>query len=121
MFAALVAAFVFAACGGPAASSSSAGVVVASVGVCHAIAALPDAAKAQRAFDNEAHEALHALAADTRLDRAMTASVLESMERVESDFAGAADPDALRADLAGLLEAADDALAAIGQAVPACA
>lgn len=100
--------------------SSPAGLVAASAGVCHAIAALPDMTKAQRAFDNEAHEALHALAADARLDRAMAAGVLESMQRVEADFAQATGPDALGRDLSALLEAADDALAEIGQAVPGC-
>ena len=77
-----------AACGGAGSSSSPAGHRAASVGVCHAIAVLSDAGDAERAFDNEAHGALHALAADPRLDRAMPARVLESMERVDRTSQG---------------------------------
>lgn len=111
---------VLAGCGGAASGSSSAGHGAASAGVCHAMAALPDVTDSQRAFNNEAHEALHALAADPRLDRTIAARVLESMQRVEADFAQAAGPDALGIDLSTLLEAADDGLAEVGQAVPAC-
>ena len=104
--------------GSPAATA--AGLSQSSAGVCAAIAALPDAAAAERAFDNSAHEALHGLAADPRLDRIASAAVLESMERVESDFAEPSGTQALAADLATLLEAANRALRAIGEAAPAC-
>jgi hypothetical protein len=92
-----------------------------SSGVCEAILALPDAAAADRAFINVAHQALHRLAADNRLDRPMSARVLETMQRVEADFSGATDSASLGVDLAALREAADAALSAIGEEVPACA
>lgn len=92
-----------------------------SAGVCQAIVALPDAAAAERAFINVAHQALHGLAADNRLDRPMSARVLETMQRVEADFSGATDAPSLGVDLAALREAADAALGAIGEEVPACA
>jgi hypothetical protein len=104
--------------GSPAATA--AGLSQSSAGVCAAIAALPDAAAAEHAFDNSAHEALHGLAADPRLDRIASAAVLESMERVESDFAEPSGTQALAADLATLLEVANRALRAIGEAAPAC-
>jgi hypothetical protein len=91
-----------------------------SSGVCEAIVALPDAAAAERAFINVAHQALHGLAADIRLDRPTSARVLETMQRVEADFSGT-DAPSLGRDLAALRVAADSALSAIGEEVPACA
>jgi hypothetical protein len=97
------------------------GLTASSSGVCQAIHALPDAAAAERAFINVAHQALHGLAADNRLDRRMSARVLETMQRVEADFSGATDAPSLGLDLAALRAAADGALRAIGEEVPACA
>ena len=97
------------------------GLTASSSGVCQAILALPDTAAADRAFINVAHQALHSLAADNRLDRPMSARVLETMQRVEADFSGATDSPSLGLDLAALQAAADAALRAIGEEVPACA
>jgi hypothetical protein len=97
------------------------GLTTSSSGVCQAIVALPDVSAAKRAFANLAHEALHSLAADPRLDRAMSARVLESMQRVEADFDQSSDAAALTGDLAALHAVADSALRAIGEDVPACA
>jgi hypothetical protein len=111
----------------PAAAASAApaqpgsGLTASSSGVCEAIVALPDAAAAERAFINVAHQSLHGLAADNRLDRPMSARVLETMQRVEADFSGATDAPSLGRDLAALQAAADAALRAIGEEVPACA
>ena len=110
----------------PAASTSAtpgepgSGLTASSSGVCQATLALPDAAAAERAFLNVAHQALHGLAADNRLDRPMSARVLETMQRVEADFSGATDAPSLGVDLAALRAAADGALRAIGEEVPAC-
>jgi hypothetical protein len=85
---------------------------------------MPDAAAAARIFTDEAHEALHALAADPHLDRALAARILESMERLESDLEApgvSATSAALSADLSTLHDATDRALEAIGLPVPACA
>lgn len=82
---------------------------------------LPDRSAAKRAFVNLAHQALHDLAADPRLDRSMSARVLEAMEKVEADFSRSPDVGALTDDLAKLLAAADSALRALGEEVPACA
>ncbi len=90
----------------------------AAVGVCSAIGALPDAAAAERTFTNDAHEALHALAAAPGLDRSVSARLLESMEQVEADFEGGSGN--LSDDLGALHAAAGVALAGIGQAVPTC-
>ena len=92
-----------------------------SSGVCQAIVALPDVSAAQRAFTNVAHDALHGLAADPRLDRSMSAQVLEAMQTVEVDFTQVPDEAALSEDLANLLAVADAALGALGEDVPACA
>jgi len=91
----------------------------AAVGVCSAIAALPDAAAAERTFTNDAHEALHALAAAAGLDRSVSARLLESMEQVEADFETGS-PGKLSDDLGALHAAAGEALAGMGQAVPTC-
>jgi hypothetical protein len=97
------------------------GLAASSSGVCQAIAALPDVPAAERIFMNVAHAALHDLAADPRLDRSMSAGVLETMQKVEADFRhppGVAD---LTDDLASLHASANTALNAIGEEVPACA
>jgi len=96
------------------------GLPASSSGVCQAIAALPDLSAAERAFTNLAHEALHGLAADPRLDRSMSARVLEAMEEVEADFRQTPGVGVLTDDLAKLHTAADGALQALGVEVPAC-
>jgi hypothetical protein len=111
----------------PAASTSATpsqpalGLAASSSGVCQAIAALPDASAAERTFTNLAHDALHVLAADPRLDRSTSARLLEAKEKVEADFSQSADVAVLADDLAELQTAADAALQAIGVEVPACA
>jgi hypothetical protein len=118
-------ALVLAACAPASGASATLGptgsaLTASSSGVCQAILSLPDAVAAQRAFINVAHQALHGLAADNRLDRTNSARVLETMQRVEADFSGAADAPSLGSDLAQLQAAADAALGAIGEEVPAC-
>jgi hypothetical protein len=100
---------------------SALGLPASSSGVCQAIAALPDLAAAERVFTNLAHEALHGLAADHRLDRSLSAPILEAMQKVEADFRRTADVVVLADDLAELHVSADAALQALGEQVPACA
>lgn len=102
-------------------SQPALGLPASSSGVCQAIAALPDVSAAQRAFTNVAHDALHGLAADPRLDRSMSAQVLEAMQIVEVDFTQTPDDAVLSEDLANLLAVADAALGDLGEEVPACA
>jgi hypothetical protein len=102
-------------------SAAATGLEAASTGLCAAIAALPDAAEAERTFTNEAHEALHSLAGDPGLDRADAARVLEGMEQVETDFSSGADAGVLATDLTALHVSADEALRALQIEVPACA
>jgi hypothetical protein len=99
---------------------SSRGLVAASSGLCHAMGALPDAPAAGRVFTNEAHEALHRLAADPRLARPMAARVLESMQKLEADLGGQPDATLLATDLAALRATADVALETLGVDVPSC-
>jgi hypothetical protein len=96
------------------------GLASASWGVCEAMAGLPDVGAARRAFVNLSHDALHSLAAQPVLERSLSARVLETMEKVESDFDRSADPTALSSDLAELHAAADAALEAVGVAAPVC-
>ena len=105
----------------PAASAAAAGLEAASSGLCAAIAALPDPAEVERTFTNQAHEALHSLAAAPGLDRSDAARVLEGMEQVETDFSGGADAGVLATDLMALHVSADEALRALQIEVPACA
>lgn len=110
-----------AASGSPPAESGTVGSAASSSGVCDAIAALPDVPAAERAFTNRAHDALHDLAAEPRLERAVSARVLEAMQRVEGDFDHPSDVAVLTGDLAALQASADAALQALGEAVPPCA
>jgi hypothetical protein len=102
-------------------SQGAPGLLTASSGLCETIAALPDVSAAERTFTNRAHEALHALAADPRLDRSVSARLLEAMEKVHTDFAQVSDAAALTEDLGQLREAAGAALHALGLEAPACA
>ena len=96
------------------------GLSAASAGLCDALAALPDAPAVERAFTDHAHDALHALAADDRLDRATAATLLEAMERLESDLDQAVDSDLLSGDLHALKDSTDGALQVLGEEVPPC-
>jgi hypothetical protein len=100
---------------------SALGLPSASSGMCQAIAALPDLTAVESAITNLAHEALHSLAADPRLDRPVSARILEAMENVEADFSQTPDVAMLSADLAELRAATDAGLRALGLEVPACA
>jgi hypothetical protein len=91
-----------------------------SVGLCHAIAGLPDPATVKRTFANEAHDGLHRLAADGRLTAPMTARVLEAMQRVEADLGASPPPPAISGDLVDLKAAADAALQALGVEMSTC-
>ena len=104
-------------------AGASGGLTPAATGVCSALAALPDTAAAERAFTDDAHDALHRLASAAGLDRSLAAPVLETMQRVEADFSTApASPDASRLaiDLASLHAAARAALISLGSPVPGC-
>ena len=90
------------------------------MGICAAIAALPDRSASERAFSNLAHDALHGLAAEPRLSRAMSARILEAMERVEADFRRPTNVEVLSTDLGELQVSADAALRALSREVPAC-
>ena len=105
----------------PGPSATAPGLSAASSGLCQAIAALPSASLAERAFTNMAHEALHVLAADSRIDRTLRARILEAMERVEADFSAPADTSVLADDLAALQGSAHEALRSVDVQVPACA
>jgi len=123
---ALLAASALAACTGSSSSpaavgSSGPGLDLASTGLCHALTQLPDDVPGSvRAFQNEAHDTLHTLAAMDRLDRGMAARVLEAMQRVESDITGGPQPQPLEDDLRELLSATDTALKALGRTPPPC-
>lgn len=102
-------------------SQAALGLPASSSGVCQAITALPDLSAAERAFTNLAHDALHGLAADPRLDRSTSARVLEAMERVHTDFSESRALSVLTDDLVELHASADAALEALGVEVPQCA
>lgn len=82
---------------------------------------LPDLDGARRAFVNQAHDPLHALAADPRLTRTAAARVLEAMDRIERDFDMAATAAILATDLATLALVARSALAELGIDAASCA
>jgi len=102
-------------------SQGALGLLTASSGLCETIAALPDISAAERTFTNRAHEALHALAADPRLDRSVSARLLEAMENVHTDFSQVSDAAVLSEDLGQLHASADAALAVLGMEAPTCA
>jgi hypothetical protein len=101
--------------GGPATGGSA-----AVSGLCEALASLPDRSTAERVFTNVAHEPLHSLAADRRLDRALSADILEAMQLVEEDFSQSADVGVLSRDLGALRVSAAAGLEALGENAPAC-
>jgi hypothetical protein len=106
---------------GPTASGAQPAPAGAVAGLCAALAALPDRSAAEQAFINVAHDPLHRLAADPRVDRALAADVLETMQAVEVDLGRSAPVDVLREDLGALRTATGAAVAAIGAPDPGCA
>lgn len=100
--------------------SSSAPLVAAAAGLCAATAALPDLMGTKRVFVNDAHDALHTLAADPRLTRPAAAHVLEAIDQLERDFEASADVPAVASDLANLSTAAAAALQELGIDAPSC-
>lgn len=98
----------------------SRGLPQASAGLCQALGELPDLQAASRTFTNVAHDPLHTLAADQRLDRSVQALVLEAMQQVEKDFSQSVDAGGLYGDISALKARTDQALDALGEEVPAC-
>lgn len=98
----------------------SQGLVQASAGLCQALGDLPDTQQASRTFTNVAHDQLHLLAADERLDRSLQASVLQTMQQVEADLSQKAGAGVLYGDLVALKDRTDQALKALGEEVPSC-
>jgi hypothetical protein len=113
-----VVALLLAACGTESVAGSSA--ADAAIGVCAAREALPDRDASVDAFRNQAHEALHALAATPGLDRAVAADLLTAKVRVESAILDDAPAEELTTDLLGLDVALGNAAADLGLAIPAC-
>ncbi|MEO8470350.1 MAG: hypothetical protein ABI573_11875 [Chloroflexota bacterium] len=100
--------------------SSTAAFAAAADGLCVATAALPDRAATKRAFVNDAHDAIHALAADPQVTRAAAARILEAMDQIERDFDASAEARELSTDLAALTAATSAALVELGIEVPLC-
>jgi hypothetical protein len=120
---AVLAAALLAACaptpGGSGAAAAD-GLASASAGLCSAMVALPDTGEAARAFTNLAHDELHVLAADERLDRSLQAAVLQAMQQVESDLSAGSGAGVLLPDLDALKHWTDTSLEALGEEVPSC-
>jgi mono/diheme cytochrome c family protein len=84
-------------------------------GVCLAVGALPDdPGAARRVYSDRARLALHALAADSRMDRSLAGELLQAKARVEADLADDAAPADLRNDMVALEGVANAALRSIG-------
>lgn len=96
------------------------GLASASAGLCSAMVALPDTDKAARAFTNLAHDELHVLAADERLDRSLQAAVLQAMQQVESDISAGSGAGVPLPDMDALKHWTDTSLEALGEEVPPC-
>lgn len=93
----------------------------AAAALCDARTALPDERDtAVRIFWDRAHEPLHALAADTSLDRGLAATLLVTKEDVEARIADDASGDELAAPMAELRDSAVAAMAGIGMEASAC-
>ena len=101
--------------GTPVAGSAAA----AGRGICATIAAMPDLSAAERTFTNDAHAALHALAAAPGLDHALAGRVLVAMDRVHADFTSAT-ATTLAADLHALATATGQALLNLREPAPPC-
>lgn len=104
--------------GAPAAGSVD--LMRAHTGVCRALRPPADRSATIAAFQDEAHDALHALAAAAGLRRSLAADLLETKARVEADIERGASLAQLRADLAALLASVEAALADLGREASAC-
>lgn len=92
--------------------------------LCSALdaASAGDAAAAEAAFQDEAHETLHHLAEEVEgVDRAAAAGLLRAKSDVEADFAEEApDPVIVAEHVDALLATMADALEVVGTVAPAC-
>jgi hypothetical protein len=131
---AIVAAVLFASCGGspdagPSPSplpSGSLGVVIpdaaaeAVLGLCD-LTAVTDRDAAATVFFDRSHQTLHVVAAATEVvDRTAAANLLIAKQAVEEDLRRPILPGGFSADVEALLSATREALAAIGLDAPAC-
>jgi hypothetical protein len=96
------------------------GLAQASAGLCQALQGLPDVEASARDFTNRAHDPLHQLAADQRLDRSLQATVLQAMQQVEADYSRSVGAGILYGDLQALKDRTNVALRALGEEPPAC-
>lgn len=79
-------------------------------------------AAANALFQDRAHRTLHAVAAEAeRVDRSVSAALLETKQRVEADLAEPDLPIGFADDVGALLVAFRAALETIGLSAPACA
>jgi hypothetical protein len=89
-------------------------------GLCE-LAGETDLATANARFQDQAHRTLHAVAAEAeRVDRAVSAALLETKQRVEADLAEPDLPAGFADDVEALLVALRAALETIGLPAPAC-
>jgi hypothetical protein len=80
-----------------------------------------DPAAANARFQDRAHRTLHAVAAEAeRVDRAASAALLQTKQRVEADLAEPALPASFSDDVEALLVALRAALDTIGLPAPEC-
>jgi hypothetical protein len=127
--ASLAVAIVAAACSGssdPGPTTAPTG-PVASTDADRAVSALcelageTDPAAANALFQDRAHQTLHAVAAEAeRVDRAASAALLETKQRVEADLAEPDLPPGFADDVETLLVALRAALETIGLPAPEC-
>jgi hypothetical protein len=89
-------------------------------GLCE-LADETDLAAANAVFQDEAHRTLHAVAAEAeRVDRAVSAALLQTKQRVEADLAEPDLPPGFADDVEALLVALSAALETIGLPAPEC-
>jgi hypothetical protein len=89
-------------------------------GLC-ALAGMTDQTAANATFQDEAHRTLHAVAAEAeRIDRAVSAALLQTKQRVEADLAEPDLPPSFSDDVQALLVALRAALETIGLPAPEC-
>jgi hypothetical protein len=105
---------------GPTGSVARADADRAVTGLC-ALVGMTDLGAANATFQDEAHRTLHAVAADAeRIDRAVSAALLETKQRVEADLAEPDLPPGFPDDVQALLVALRAALETIGLPAPEC-
>jgi hypothetical protein len=89
-------------------------------GLC-ALVGETDLAAASARFQDQAHRTLHAVAAEAeRVDRAASAALLQTKQRVEADLAEPDLPPSFPDDVEALLVALRAALETIGLPAPEC-